>query len=259
VLDGLGNARQGKTVLLRTSGKPAEKSSKVIETDAAVIVDGDDAAGDENRFAAEPHELGELRALLKRASQGDNSVQQQLRETLDSHPEVWAWYGDLARYAEESYIDLVCGIDQGVGEALRRKLADLKAELAGPSPTVMERLLAARVTATWRELNWADLVVVRSTAADSATMRQLKFLQERRDHAERRHLRATGALTTLQRLLPASAQPASAVIEDSNQDGSQEGHPDSDSESGRLRAVGGHESDDDPAGSIGSKQVGKRK
>jgi len=238
-----------------TCGKEARTT---VDTETTAVSDGIGAAVDQSHVMAEPPELAELRSLLKSASQGDGSVQPRLREILDAHPEVWSWYGDLARHAEEAYISLVCGIDQGIGECLRRKLAELKAELAGPSPTVMERLLTARVTATWMELNWADLIVVRTTADDSATRRQLQFLQDRRDRAERRHLKAMGALATLQRLLPASAQPAAVVIDDATQDGAQNGQLHSGVDSTELRTVGGHESEDDPAGTMDSKGTAKR-
>src|SRR5262249_1503433 len=120
------------------------------------------AAPDCDPGRAEPAAMTELRGLLARARQGDESALPRLREMLDGHPEVWGWYGDLAVHVQASYINQVSGADLGLAESLHRKVAALKAELAGTAPTPIERLLAERVAACWIEVHWADGVVAQA-------------------------------------------------------------------------------------------------
>jgi hypothetical protein len=47
-------------------------------------------------------------------------------------------------------------------EAVRATLAALRAELAGPSPTLLERLLVERVALCWLQALQADMVALQS-------------------------------------------------------------------------------------------------
>src|SRR5688500_10827827 len=79
--------------------------------------------------------------LLKRASNGDREVLPQLREWLDANPHFWLKAGDLAQVAEEAWLALIAGTNLVNKESLKRKLAELKEELAGPLPSPLEQLL----------------------------------------------------------------------------------------------------------------------
>jgi hypothetical protein len=104
----------------------------------------------------------DLRELVGRAQQGDVTVLPRLKEFLDAHPQVWQELGDLALHAREALIRLVAGDNLLVGECVRRDLAALEAELAGPSPSPLERILVQRVVCagcrptrpTWRRPGW---------------------------------------------------------------------------------------------------------
>ena len=80
-------------------------------------------------------EMDELAQLLKRAEAGDRSVLPQLQRALDGNPDLWRGYGDLAAHAEASLAMLAAGPNLLLAESLRRKLAELKAELGGESPS----------------------------------------------------------------------------------------------------------------------------
>src|SRR4051794_31307844 len=86
----------------------------------------------------------EMQRLLLRAQQGDLSVLPELRALINDRPELWQRAGDLAEHAELSLLRLVSGTDLLALETVRRKLAELKAELAGPDCSPLEKLLVDR-------------------------------------------------------------------------------------------------------------------
>jgi hypothetical protein len=107
-------------------------------------------------------EQDELAQLLKRAEAGDRSVLPQLQRALDGNAALWRGYGDLAAHAEASLAMLAAGPNLLLAESLKRKLAELKAELGGASPSPLEKLLVERVTATWLQTNYHDSLVAQA-------------------------------------------------------------------------------------------------
>jgi len=151
-----------------------------------------------------PPAEAEIRDLLERARRGDADALPGLRAALDGHPEVWRSYGDLAAHAQAAWIGLIGGPDLALGEALGRRAAALRAELAGPASTPIEALLAERVVACWLQVNYSDAAAAQ---AGGVSLKQAAFAQQRQDAAHRRYLTALGALATVRRLLPV-AEPA---------------------------------------------------
>jgi hypothetical protein len=99
----------------------------------------------------------ELDGLLTRAHKGDDSVLPGLRKLLRQMPESVAILGgDLARQAENGFIEALGGNNLAFKEALLRKLELMRAELAGPSPSPLERLLVERIVACWLQVQDAD-------------------------------------------------------------------------------------------------------
>ena len=98
-----------------------------------------------------------MRRLLERAERGDRSALPALEMLLDATPEVWRAYGDLARVAEDAWVELVAGPNLLLKESLRRKLAELKSELlSDPAASPLEQLLVERVAAGWLQTAYAD-------------------------------------------------------------------------------------------------------
>jgi hypothetical protein len=157
-----------------------------------------------------PPAAGALRWLAERARGGDAAGLAALRQALDEAPEVWRHCGDLAAHAERAWVDLACGSDPLMRESLARTLAELKAELAGPAPTPLERLLVARAAACWLQASYCDAAAAQ--ARDVST-RQAELASKRQDRAHRRYLAAVAALASVRRLLPAAAGPAGTVVE----------------------------------------------
>ena len=146
----------------------------------------------------------ELAQLLKKAEAGDRSVLPQLQRALDGNPDLWRGYGDLAAHAEASLAMLAAGPNLLLAESLKRKLAELKAELGGESPSALERLLIERVTATWLQTNYVDGLLAQAAGAGEA---RLKVLRQMQDGAHRRHLAAIKQLAVVRRLLRPAPSP----------------------------------------------------
>ncbi|QEH32107.1 hypothetical protein OJF2_05760 [Aquisphaera giovannonii] len=151
----------------------------------------------------EPPEA-ELDRLLQRARGGDPEALPGLRELLDSRPEVWKRLGDLASHARRAWVGLIAGQDFALGESILRQVERLGAELAGPRPTAMERLLVERIQASWLQLQHAELAAAQVGTTSVAVA---EFHARRLDRAHRRYLTGLGALATLRRLAPAGGVP----------------------------------------------------
>jgi hypothetical protein len=150
-----------------------------------------------------PPAFQELQALAARAKEGHLEVLPQLREFLDNHPEIWEQCGDVARHALDSWFDLIAGPDLVAKESLARKAVVIEAEVAGPMPSPLERLLAKRVVACWLQVSHADAMVAQ---AGNVSVRVADFARRRQDSAHRRLVTAIGALATVRKLLPAAVE-----------------------------------------------------
>ena len=146
----------------------------------------------------------DLAQLLKKAEAGDRSVLPQLRRVLDGDPDLWRGYGNLAAHAEASLAMLAAGPNLLLAESLRRKLAELKAELGGESPSPLEKLLAERISARWLQTAYFDGLLAQAAGAGEA---RLKVLRQQQDAAHRRHLASIKQLAVVRRLLRPAPSP----------------------------------------------------
>jgi hypothetical protein len=131
---------------------------------------------------------------------GDQTALPLLRHHLDSHPEVWRHCGDLALLARELWLDLFAGTDLLVAESARRKLDEMRAELAGPNPTPLEALLVDRVLVCWLQAQYADASYAQTRGRDAtpATMREL---MKRQESAQKRYLASLKQLAVVRKLV----------------------------------------------------------
>ena len=116
-----------------------------------------------NPVAVEMTLTEELREVLERAEQGDRSALPELRRLLDANPRAWQAWGDVAALAEAAGIDLAAGPNLVLKESLARKLAALKAELAGPAPSALERLLIERAVVCWMQAAYGDVTCAQAS------------------------------------------------------------------------------------------------
>ena len=151
-----------------------------------------------------PVRAGEMFALMERARKGDDSCLPQQRALFDAGPRrggLIDHYGSSAAWLESALVKEYAGKNLAVKEAMKRKLAAVKAELAGPDPTPMERLLAERAAVCWFIVNAYELVYA---GAGSITLGQADYHQKRIDRAHKRYLSALKTLATIRKLaLPA--------------------------------------------------------
>ena len=159
--------------------------------------------------------LERLQRLVQRAEQGDETVLGELRAALDVNPWVWQRFGDLGRQAEAAWLQLVAGKNLLLLEATQRKAAQLRAELAGPQPAPLERLLVERTVSCWLQTHYADAAYAQLKGATPA---QHAAALRRQNSAQQRHLQAVKALATVRKLL----RTAPAPVEIATRLGSQE-------------------------------------
>jgi hypothetical protein len=91
-------------------------------------------------------------------------------------------------------------------EALRRKVDELEAELAGEGAGPLEKLLASNVALAWLSANEAETA---AAAAREASPPRAEYLDRRRDRARKRLEGAARTLAVVRKLL----RPAPAPIE----------------------------------------------
>jgi hypothetical protein len=144
--------------------------------------------------------------VLARAGAGDQAALPRLRALLDETG-LWRQLGDLAAHAELTLIGHVSGTDLALKEMLARKLGALKAELGGPAPSPLERLLVDRVVIGWLTVYHADLEAAGTKDGDP---RRANLALKRQTQAELRYATAIKALATVRRLLPTAASQTGA-------------------------------------------------
>jgi hypothetical protein len=150
----------------------------------------------------EPGGLSTTEAL-SRAQAGDTAALSALRQQMDSS--WWDEVTDLARNAEQSLVHAVAGNNALLDGAVSQKLAVLKAELGGPSPNPLERLLVERVATCWLQVHLYGTVYAQNL--HRLSLAEGEYQQQRLDHAHRRYLSAIRSLAVVRRLLqPAVAQ-----------------------------------------------------
>jgi hypothetical protein len=108
------------------------------------------------RIGSQPGALS-ITEALRRAQAGDTAALSALRHQMDSS--WWDEVTDLARNAEQSLVHALAGNNALLEGAVSQKLAVLKAELGGPSPKPLERLLGS----AWRPAGFRSICTRPST------------------------------------------------------------------------------------------------
>lgn len=144
----------------------------------------------------------DLSPLAERARKGDREAANALLRVLEGDPDrlIRLGHGNLDVLAEECLSMRELGDNLIARDAIEARLKRLRAELAGPAPTPLERLLVDRVAMTWFQLQMLELVTPTSGKSDGWALR----IDRRRDQAHRRFLSSLKALAQVRRLeLPA--------------------------------------------------------
>lgn len=139
-----------------------------------------------------------FRDLVDRTNSGDDTALSQLREGLEQCPIlISALCGNMAIVATDSLIDAITGERLSQKEAILKQLETMRAELAGPTPSPIEKLLVDRVVVCWLQTQHADNQFAN---ARTVSIEIGDFMQRRQDRAHRRYLSAITTLARVRRL-----------------------------------------------------------
>jgi hypothetical protein len=143
-----------------------------------------------------PSDSRELLSLIQRSEQGDATTLPVLREMLKT-PSFLDAYSNVARHAQNALVDKYAGKNLPIKEGLEQKMQSLQAELAGPNPSPLERLLAERIAVCWLHLYTLESIYARK---DSLSVEHGNYYQENINRAHRRYLSAIKTLATVRKL-----------------------------------------------------------
>ena len=149
---------------------------------------------------------------INRANRGDRVAAEALGPWLDQHPEVWRHVGDQVRRAQDELLGLMTGSDCLVDqEAIRRTLAAMRDDLAGPTPTLLEQLLAERIALCWLHVAFLERCTVaamqegaspepRSMIQREFEMKRISAHQKWLGQAHHRYLKSINSLAQIRKL-----------------------------------------------------------
>ena len=141
-----------------------------------------------------------MQRFLKKAAKGDESCLPQVRALL-SDPErgeaMTTYCGSSAEWVRKTIAMKASGGNLLVREAIEKKLDMVRAELEGPNPTPIERLLAERASICWFVVNWYEN---QYASADSLSFMQADYAQRRIHRAHQRFLSAVESLARVRKM-----------------------------------------------------------
>lgn len=141
----------------------------------------------------------QLTTLVTKAERGDEAALAKTRKLFDALPDLSDLHGDLAATAQAAFVNLVAGDKAATRLAISMKMKRMRADLAGPNATPLERLLVERVLACWLQSYHDDLAY--ADAVRRRSVKEAEFYQRRQDRSARQFLKAMQSLATVRRLL----------------------------------------------------------
>jgi hypothetical protein len=130
-----------------------------------------------------------------------------LRTVLAEHPDLARQLGDLAGHVETSLLDLLCGNNSAVREAMQGQLDAMRAELGLAEATALEKPLIQRVVLTWLQAHQADLEVAGHLQKGQGGWHLTACAQRRQQQAHQRLISSIKTLATVRRLLRPTPSP----------------------------------------------------
>jgi hypothetical protein len=140
---------------------------------------------------------GEIQGVLARAQAGDATAVPDVRALLARAGAADMLGGNLAREAVRALVDAYAGANLLLREALTRKLDEMRAELCGPNPTALERLLVERVVTTWLHLHHLEALYA---GKKDMSLTQANYYQRAITAAQKRHVAAIKGLAEVRKL-----------------------------------------------------------
>lgn len=145
--------------------------------------------------------LDRYRETLDQAEKGDRSALPRVRELLDEFPSMVDELGDLTQIAQGVMLSKIVGESVLIREAQERKLVALTEQIAGPAPSILEKLLADQIVLCWQHVRYAESDYAQ---ARDYTFKAGDYYERYIDRAQRRYLAAIKTLAQVRKLeLPA--------------------------------------------------------
>jgi hypothetical protein len=142
----------------------------------------------------------ELQWLLGRAERGDRNALPRLKRLLKEHQDVWVEVEAMALQIEQTWLVTVAGSNPVLTQSINQALKAMRAQLSGPAPSQLERILIERACLTRLQESYIDFIdaqnkdQIRSPAQETDR-------QRRHNRAHHRHLAAVRKLELVRKLL----------------------------------------------------------
>jgi hypothetical protein len=170
------------------------------------VVNGGNAVAGEVFVPQLKENFAEYEKLRKKAGNGKAKPVEAIQAVAEIKAKFPALYdglaaqvGDLVKFSEQALAECSVGGDYLLRSAIERKVAALKADLAGPTPTPLERLLIDRIGACWLAMQYFETIYAQGLAK-STSWEGDAYRQSRLDRVQARYLAAITALARVRRL-----------------------------------------------------------
>ena len=147
----------------------------------------------------------ETLSILKRARDGDKDALPDLHEAFSADPDLINRFGDTAAAARKKMLRTYYGDNLLAIEATKHWIERTARQLAGESPSPIERLLADRASTCWFAVSMYE-VEFAAASTEPMTASQADALQKQIDRAHRRLLTSLKALAAVRRVPVAALQ-----------------------------------------------------
>ena len=160
--------------------------------------------GKPKEASPDPHRrrelLQELRGAVKDARGGDEEALSKVRRVLKEAPDLGRIFRDLSTQAQQSLVERITASDLLSQEMLPSQLDAMRSELAGPEPSMLERLLSERIVACWLQLQYAEVLYAQNLGERSIA--QSEYQQRRLDRFHGRYLSSIKSLAQIRKMGP---------------------------------------------------------
>jgi hypothetical protein len=185
----------------------AKQSKQPATTDTIGASGGAGVESMDERTKAAPEPGADLatvktRTLLDLANDGDPEAMIVLADRFKHDPKklIRLCNGDLPKVITHLIINSMVHEKQlSMRHGILLRTEEIRADLEGPNPTPLERLITDQCVLTWVDLHTLEMQF-RADGYNRKTFKQVEAMGKRLELAERRHLRALKSLADVRKL-----------------------------------------------------------
>jgi hypothetical protein len=133
--------------------------------------------------------------VIIKAQQGDQAAARELRRSQNA--KLLPKFGDMGAIVKRQICEAACGEGSVIAVAMYRKLEAIARDLAGPSPSAVEVMLADLAAIAWGD--YQRCAKNREQLGD-CTFRQATYHDQRADRAHKRLVRSLRALAAVRKV-----------------------------------------------------------